>query len=107
LGAVVTEPRKSLPPPPWPKMNAGLFHVKQRESVPSPSRRRDSPPPCGEGLGVGVLSRRWAYWGAFNQQRSARGLTPPPTPPRRRVEDAPSARWEGSPVGDRASGSIP
>jgi hypothetical protein len=37
--------------------------------------------------------------GVSRNKRSVWMFTPPPTPPRRRVEDAPSARWEGSPVG--------
>src|SRR5262249_53044917 len=41
----------SLPPRPAPIAQ----ELQSKESNPAPQSRRDSPPPCGEGLGVGGL----------------------------------------------------
>ena len=55
-------------------------HVSWADGVKG-KRCADSPPPCGEGLGVGGIP-------TFDVLQS-----PLPVPPPRRVEDAPPARW--------------
>jgi hypothetical protein len=56
-----------------------------------------SPPPCGEGMGVGVTSRRTsmvfsptAPFAPHSKRRRARVFTPPLTPPRQGEGDSPA-----------------